>query len=178
MAGEIVMVILDILKFTIPGLVVFFTVYHLFKKYLNAQINLESMKLNKDIRSETLPLKLQAYERLSLFIERISIMPLANRLITPEMTVGSMRSAMMIAIEQEYHHNVSQQIYVSEPLWKIIQLSKNENLNLIANAGSTLPASEPANKFVQQLALAERELDINPIEQAKAAIRKEVSLLF
>ncbi len=178
MASEIIMVILDILKFTIPGLVVFFTVYHIFKKYLNAQINLESMKLNKDIRSETLPLKLQAYERLSLFIERISILPLANRLITPEMTVGSIRSAMMIAIEQEYHHNVSQQIYISEPLWKIIQLAKNENLNMIASAGSTLPAGEPANKLIQQLALTERELNINPIEQAKAAIRKEVSLLF
>lgn len=176
--NSVITQILEIFKYILPAGIVFLTAYHLLKKFLNAQINLESMKLNKDIRSETLPLKLQAYERLMMFCERISINSLASRLRTKDMTVESLRNIMVIAVQQEYEHNISQQIFISDPLWNIIQLAKEETLGLILSVGPQLRKDEPSIELIKKLNEAVDNQPLKPIDQARLAIKKEVSLLF
>lgn len=170
--------VLEIFKYVLPAVIVFITAYQLMKKFLNAQVNLESMKLNKDIRSETLPLKLQAYERLMMFCERINVNSLASRLRTKDMTVDSLRNVMVIAVQQEYEHNISQQIFISDPLWNIIQLAKEETLGLIMSAGPQLRKDDMSIELIKALNDASQKLPLNPIDQARMAIKKEVSLLF
>ena len=64
---------LEILKYSIPALIVFATVYTIMKKYMDNQYALESLKFRQGQNQDILPLKLQAYERLMLLCERISI---------------------------------------------------------------------------------------------------------
>lgn len=162
----------DILKYTIPALIVFATVYYLMNSFFRQQFQLESMKYQKDTAKNTLPLKLQAYERLALFCERISVDNLAYRLTNTEMGGRELQNAMLIAIQQEYEHNMSQQIYVSENLWKIIQLSKDK-MQEIVSSGS----GHTTNEFISSVKSAILESKVDPVAYARIAVRDEAQLL-
>ncbi len=164
--------LLDVLKYTIPALIVFATVFYLFRNFLNQQYNVELLKFRQSQHKEILPLRLQAYERLMMFCERINIDNLAYRLNSSEMTVSDLRSAMLIAIQQEYEHNVSQQVYISDKLWEIIQLVKEQMQSVILESEGQTAAELIANVRIR---IAENKVD--PIIYAKSAIRNEAQLL-
>ena len=158
----------EILKYILPALVVFLTVYHLFKQYLDGQLRLKGAEFQQKKAGRNLPLRLQAYERLSLFCERIRVQNLYLRLNTSTMTSEVMANAMLIAVQKEFEHNLSQQIYVSESLWKIIKLAKDDVTNLISQAASSEgELFGELNKLIQA-----RQVD--PVDQALSAIRQEV----
>jgi hypothetical protein len=107
-----------------------------------------------------------------LFCERISVDHLAYRLGHPDMGAYDLKSAMMIAIQQEYEHNVSQQVYVSENLWKIIQLAKEQMQAVISESEGTTAAEVVANT---KKVFSESKAD--PVAYAKSAVRSEAQLL-
>jgi len=164
--------ILEILKYTIPALVVFASVYFVLNSFLNKQYQLELLKVQQTQGKEVWNLKLQAYERLMVFCERISIDNLAFRLMASDMNVPEMRNTMLIAIQQEYEHNISQQIYTGPSLWNIIQLAKDQTQNAISNAdGEDIPSL--LINIKQNMVAFNNE----PIQLAKLAIKDEVKLL-
>lgn len=163
---------LDILKYTIPALIVFVTVYFLFKSFLNQQYQMEALKLRQSQSRDILPVKLQAYERLMMLCERISIDQLVYRLTHPDMGCQEVRNACLVAIQQEYEHNLSQQVYVSSSLWKIIELAKNQLQVVISETEGTTVA-----EWVIQVKKNLTESGSDPVQYAKSAIREEASLL-
>ncbi len=163
---------LEILKYSIPAIIVFATVFYLFRSFLQQQYQLEALKYRQNVGKDLIPLKLQAYERLMLFCERISVDHLAYRLGHPDMGAYDLKSAMMIAIQQEYEHNVSQQVYVSENLWKIIQLAKEQMQAVISESEGTTAAEVVANT---KKVFSESKAD--PVAYAKSAVRSEAQLL-
>jgi hypothetical protein len=165
-------IFLDILKVTIPALIVFLTVYFLFKQYLGQQYQLELLKFRNHASKDILPLKLQAYERLLLLCERISVDHLAFRLMHADMGSAELRNAMLIAIQQEYEHNLTQQIYISDQLWDIIKLVKSQMQEIVSSATGNTPA-ELLSSIRETLAAGKFE----PTEYARTAIRKEVQLM-
>lgn len=173
--NEIVLTILEILKYTIPALIVFITVYLIMKKYLQQQFNLEALKFRHQESKNTLPLKLQSYERLALFCERIKPDQLIFRLNGPQMNAKDLRNSMLIAIQKEYEHNLTQQIYVSEKLWEIINFSKNEIINLIG--GTNVPDSATSQEFAQAVMEKYAQFTIDPLSKAQSAIKKETELI-
>ena len=72
-------VILELVKITVPALIVFLTVYYLMKHFLENQYQVKMLEYKQNQQNTTIPLRLQAYERLSLFCERISIPSLVLR---------------------------------------------------------------------------------------------------
>lgn len=165
-------IFLEILKVTIPSLLVFITVYYVLKQFLDNQYQLRLLDLRKEQQSQTLPLKLQAYERLSLFCERISPESLVLRLRTPGMTPNQLRYALLMAVHKEYEHNLSQQVYVSEQLWEIIRISKNEIIGLI----SSIDGGDDLDSFVGNLLkLADERMALS-LHKALTAIKKEAAL--
>ena len=170
-------VILEILKFTIPALIVFFTVYYLMKQYFANQFQMQALAHKRENFTTAVPLKLQAYERLMLFCERISIPNLLRRMHTSDMTVGTLQAALVIAVQQEYEHNLSQQVYTSNNLWKIIQFAKNDAIQTITSVGNEMSKEENSKALSNRLIdyLGTREMD--PIDKAKQAIKQEAGLL-
>jgi hypothetical protein len=166
-------VLTDILKYTLPALIVFFTVHYLFKNFLNQQYRLRDLKFRNNLGKDVRALKLQAYERLILFCERITFENLSYRLVHTDMGVRELQNAMLIAIQQEFEHNITQQIYVSENLWKIIQLAKEQMQAHISQA-SGQNNGELLNNIHASIAHAKAD----PVSFAKAAIRNEAELLF
>ena len=174
---EIIEVLLEIVKITVPALIVFFTVYYLMKRYLNTQIQIKSMEIQKDKASHGAPMKLQALERLSVFMERINPSNLILRIRTPSMSSGDLMNAMLIAVQQEYEHNISQQVYVSDNLWEIVMLTKHNITNVITMAGASIPENGSQTVYVDKIfeILNQNEADL--VKTAQSSIRKEASLL-
>lgn len=174
---EAVKIILEILKFTIPGLVVFAAVYYVLKRFFAAQIDLEQIKYNKERKKEGLAIKLQAYERLALFCQRISVPSMISRLTMNEMTNKDLEKALLISVQKEYEHNMVQQIYVSDSLWRIIEAAKNQIIEIIVSAAATVNPSGNADELEQKVFDVYKELKIGPAQRAISAIRKETELI-
>ena len=168
----------EILKFTIPALIMFWAVQNLFGQFLNGQSQMKMLEMQGKQQDTTLPLRLQAYERLSLFCERISIPNLMLRLRTDDMQAGALRYAMLMAIQQEYEHNVTQQVYVSGQLWQIINLAKEDTMNMVSAIAETVDPKANAKELSNALINAMNERADYPISTALTAIKKEASVLF
>lgn len=173
----VVTVILEILKFTIPALIVFFTVYHMFKKHTQSLYQQKALELKAEISKQTLPIRLQAYERLLLFCERIDIHHMYYRLNTPNMKSRELMQSMLITVQQEYEYNMAQQLYVSTSLWKIISLAKEQILQIISQTGELTNPDESSLTLFERINVVISQTKSNPLEQAKEAIKKEVDAL-
>ncbi len=89
---------------------------------------------------ETLKLRLQAYERLALLTERISLQSLLSRNNNASLTHRQMQTVLIDSIKQEYEYNISQQIYVSTEVWRAINNLKEQNIYIVNQLASTLPS--------------------------------------
>lgn len=175
--SQVTSILLDILKITIPALIVFATVYYILKKFFNAQLLNQQMQINKDHHQHSQKIKLQAYERLTLFCERIDISNLLMRLRMSSMTNQDLYQSLMISIQKEYEHNIVQQIYVSESLWSIILMAKSNILNIIDSANATVSPAGNASELSDAIYSSLKELQKNPIRTALNAINKEAKTL-
>ncbi len=170
-------VILEIIKVTVPALIVFFTVYFLVKQYLESQYKIRMLDFKQNQQSATIPLRLQAYERLSLFCERISIPGLVLRLRTEGMSASDLRLAMMIAVQKEFEHNITQQVYVSDKLWQIIKISRDDVINSINLVYNDMEPGTDGKTYSKALFSFLQEQQGVPLDTALVAIKKEASLL-
>lgn len=168
---------LEIVKYTAPALIVFMTVYFIMKKYLDQQWAMENLKYKQAQSKDILPLKLQAYERLMLLCERISIPNLTYRVGVSDMNKDQLKSALIIAIQQEYEHNLTQQIYVSDSLWDIVTLAKNQTIELISKAADAMQAGDKPGMLIQRAEQLMTQMNMNPLDQARSAIKKEIDYI-
>lgn len=171
-------VFLEILKYTIPSLIVFATAYFLLKLYLDDRLRYEKAIQRTESLKTTLPLRLQAYERLTLLCDRTSVPNTLLRVRMPGMTTSDLRGSLMLTISQEFDHNTSQQLYVSETLWQIITLAKNETLAFVSQASSHLPPDSNSDELVSSLLQAIDDMPVTPLQRAIVAIRTEAGQLF
>jgi hypothetical protein len=167
-------IVLDLIKTTVPALIVFLTVWFLLREYFQREYRLRLTDVQRKAAETTLPLRLQAYERMAIFTERIALPKLILRIRTESMTAKDLQAALMITIEQEYDHNVSQQIYMSSELWQLLEMSKNEAIGLLVQASKEV--SEEASGWEFSNAVFQKLGDSGQIalRQCQIAIRKEV----
>lgn len=168
--------ILEIIKIALPAFIVFFTVYTLFKQFLEGQIKLKSLENQQNNTNHSFPAKIQAMERLVLLMERIRINNLLLRLDNGQLTPKELRAVMLLGIQQEFDHNVSQRLYVSEKLWEILTLTRFEITQIIAESyNQTTDNSIDTFKKNMQEKLVEFQKD--PVDIAIDAIKKEAAIL-
>jgi hypothetical protein len=123
--------LLEILGYTLPSLVTGGVAYYLFAAYFKDQQNTRRWLLQKDNRKEALPLRLQAFERMALFLERINPTKLLIRIKPLSSDKNDYENLVIAQIEQEYEHNLTQQIYMTDECWTIILTAKNATIQMI-----------------------------------------------
>ena len=170
-------VLLELIKFTAPALIVFFSIQYLLKEFFQNERHNRAMKDRSENRSEVLPLKLQAYERLALLCERIKVPSLIMRLQPDSIAAGDLQAAILITIQHEFEHNIAQQIYVSRELWKIIDLAKNQTINFVTTTHKNLPQNASAADFGHALFVNLDKIPSQPSDTALLAIKKEVAMI-
>jgi hypothetical protein len=168
----------ELLKYTIPSVVVFATAYFLLKMLLDERQRIDRAIQQREAMKITLPLRLQAYERMMLVCDRAAIDHTLLRIRVPGMTVRELRGALMLAVSQEFDHNTSQQLYVSETLWQIISLAKNDTLALVSSTAPALAPDADDGQLVTALFQVLDQLDATPLQKAAIAVRTEASQLF
>src|SRR5690606_7484094 len=98
-------------------------------------------------KKEVLPLRLQAYERLVLLVERINPANMLLRLLEPGLSAKDFQHVLIDEIRAEYQHNITQQLYVSDTTWAVTKRIKDNTVALIRNAGAGLPATASAKEL-------------------------------
>lgn len=170
-------VILEIIKITIPALIVFATVYTLLKQYLENQYKIRMLDLKQSQTKTTTRLRLQAYERLSLFCERISIPSLILRLRDEKMNALDLRLAIMIAIQKEFEHNITQQVYVSDQLWQIVKIARDDAVNIVNLVYNSIEPNTSSRDYSKAIINYLEKREFVSSEKALHAIKKEAGLL-
>lgn len=171
-------VFLEILKLTIPGLIVFATAYFILKQYLNNQITLKQIELKRDQQGTTTPLRLQAYERLSLFCERVNLPSLMLRVRQDGMSAGQFKALLLLNIQQEYEYNITQQVYVSDQLWEIVKIARDDSVNTISLASEMVNNQAENQELAQAIISILEKRGVTSIDLALQAIKREASILF
>lgn len=134
--NEVIAVILEILKYTIPSGIVFATAYFLLQKFFEEQHKIELLKLknatnvvsgtaSSSIKPDLTVTRLQAYERLILLLERIEPNQMIPRIHRPGISAAVFLRDLQQTLRDEYEHNLTQQIYVSTEAWKKLNESRN-----------------------------------------------------
>jgi len=169
---------LEILKYTLPSLIVFLTAYYVLRSMVRAQEDQRKMELVLENQRLITPVRLQAYERLVLFLERISPESLVMRLNRPGITVQQLHQEMLTTIRNEYEHNLSQQLYVSVAAWEVVRNARGQILKLINTTYEEFKPDAPAIDFSKRL--FEKLVDIEkvPTQTAIDYLKNEVSRLF
>ena len=134
--------IMDILMVVLPAAVTAAIAYLFFKKHTDNEEGRRRFLIYKEAQATTLPLRFQAYERMALFLERIAPANLLLRINPIGDDVQNYQRLLIANIDQEFEHNLAQQIYVSEECWNVIRSTKNATIQLIRNAGAHEESSD------------------------------------
>ena len=165
--------IIDLFLFAIPSLITGLIAYYFFKEHTKNEDGRRRFLLKKDMQANSMPLRLQAYERMALFLERIAPSKLLIRITPTSSNKEDYESLLIQSVEQEFEHNLSQQIYVSDKCWSIISTAKNATLQLIRKA-SLSEKTDSANKL-REVILTEMMDRRAPSDAALSYIKEEVS---
>ena len=124
----------EILSYTLPSLITGGVAYYLFNAYFVDQQNTRRWLLQKENQKDALPLRLQAFERMALFLERINPTKLLIRIAPLSQDKNDYENLVIAQIEQEFEHNLTQQIYMTDECWTIIVTAKNATIQMIRKA--------------------------------------------
>ena len=165
----------DILRMTIPALIVFFTAWVILNKMIkNDQDKRRQEIILQNSRTVT-PIKLQAYERIVLFLERISLESLLVRVSTSDMKATQLHSALLSTIRSEFEHNLSQQIYMSPQAWEVVRNARSNMIKIINSEAEQMPVNAPAMVLSKQLLEKIMELETEPTRAAIDYLKGEIS---
>ena len=154
--------------------------YLLAKRYFDNRQKEQLLQMKLDERREALkvvtPIRLQAYERVALFLERISPNSLVLRCYQPGMDLRLLQGVMTKNIRDEWEHNLSQQVYVSEELWAHVREAKDEMINLVNSAAVSLTDTDDPTRLAASIFAS--ATDHMPTDSSLHALHKELKELF
>ncbi len=147
--------IVDSIRLILPAIAVAVAVYLAISQLMDGQTKMRRMELGMEEaarkherQQENLPLRLQAYERLVLFLERISPQNIILRVEgRDQMSARELQMILVMMIRQEFEHNITQQLYVSQPSWTVIQNVTEELVTIINSLGQQFPPEAKAKEL-------------------------------
>lgn len=119
------------------------------KLVMEAKAKIAALESNRENRSVVLPLRLQAYERMALFLERVDPNQLVLRIHTPGLTVSQEQNLLLTAIRSEFEHNISQQIYLSDAVWQKVCEAKSDIESIINTVAADYDKAADSREFAE-----------------------------
>ena len=170
--------LLEVLKYIIPSLVILGVVHFLLKNFFDNEFLRRKMELKIENSKMITPLKLQAYERIVILMERMSPNNLIFRVSTPGISATQLKILLIEDINNEFNHNVSQQVYISPQAWQMVRIAKEEMINIINTAYSSLGPNSVGLDLSKAIFEVMMKMDNIPTNKALDFLRKEFHLLF
>ncbi len=167
--------IIQMFAYLLPSVVTGVVAFYFFKMHTKNEDGRRRFLLHKDTQSNTLPIRLQAYERMALFLERIAIPSLVVRIAPVTSDKNAYENLLIKNIENEFDHNLSQQIYLTDECWNVIKAAKGATIQMIRKAA--LSDADSADKLREDI-LNETMDKQSPSSTALAFVKKEISDLW
>lgn len=170
---------LEILKYTVPALIVLLATTIIVNRFLQSQLKKEQYGLIKEGLKISLPLRLQAYERLAVFLERIDPRAIIPRVYKAGMQVKDLQYALVRNIKEEFGYNLSQQIYISTQTWNAVVGIKEQELAMINQIAAEMPPEASAKEYHQRIIdfIVRAKEDQLPITVGLKLLRNEAKLV-
>ncbi|MCQ2271883.1 MAG: hypothetical protein MJZ72_03740 [Bacteroidales bacterium] len=158
------------------AVIVFLTAFFSMKMFIQNDERKRLLELKKMNKSAIAPLRLQAYERMALFLERIDPNQLILRLNDGSARNAELRALLLSSIRAEFEHNLSQQIYLSSDVWTKICHAKEDTIRIINISSGKLADDAPGIELVTSI--LEETAGQSPVTSAMEALKEEIRLVF
>ena len=168
---------IEILKYCVPALCVLLATWIVMHKFYKSEAEKRLWELKRISQKEISPLRMRAYERLSLLLERTTPEHMLIELNLGEMTILQVQQHLMRTIRMEYDHNLSQQIYVSDQVWEAILVARDQMVAFINTMAQQMPPESTALEYAKILITAYKSNGQTANDNAMLALRQEARSL-
>lgn len=152
--------------------------YYIVKNDVQEFFNLKTLELNKESRKDLLPLRLQAHERLIIFVDRINPANLLVRLHQQGIEIATLQAGILNEVRSEYQHNITQQLYISNTTWNVVQKLKEDTIAMINNAVQGLPKDANGVELSKAILQHMATITENPYNLTIEFIKKDIQRMF
>ncbi len=171
--------LVEILKIMIPAGAVFAAAYFLVKRFLDNDQKRREHELKKSTLGTITPLKIQAFERIVIYLERINPNSLVIRVNKNGMSARQLHQELVSAVKSEYEHNLSQQIYLTAGAWELVKTSKEEIIQLVNISSSKVPSDANSSELAMMILNITANLGKKlPNDVAIDYLKKEIAQIF
>lgn len=171
----------EFIKIVLPAGLVVYGMYLVVKTFLHKEFEKRALDVtlkNIDVKIKNtelvLPIRFQAYERICLFLERIAPHNLILSSNEPGMSAGQLQQQMLFTIREEFAHNMSQQVYMSDEAWKQVKDAMENIVSVINNSAQIVPADAKAIDLAKVIVEVLMQLQKEPTEDALQFVKNEI----
>jgi hypothetical protein len=170
--------LIEFIKILVPAAVVLYAMYLVVRLFVQREIDIKKLEVRGKCIETVLPNRLQAYERMTLFLERMSPQNLLMRLNVVGMPAREFHQLLLTEIRNEYNHNASQQIYIGEEVWNMIKNSKEDLIVMINEAASEMTPESTSLNLSKKIFEKSITKTVDPIAHALSELKKEIHQVF
>lgn len=169
---------IELLKILIPGGLVLYAAWLLVRAQIQKEIELKRLEVRGRSSEVVIPNRLQAYERMTLFLERMSPENLLVRLNTGNYPSHQFHQLLLSEIRSEYNHNASQQVYMTEETWSLIRSAREDLILTINDAAGEMGVEATSMDLSRKILEKYMTKAIDPIAYALSELKKEIQQTF
>jgi hypothetical protein len=170
--------LIEFIKILVPASIVLYGIYLLVRMFIQKEVDLKKLEVRSRSIETILPSRLQAYERMALFLERISPQNLLVRLNASGMTSKEFHQLLLSEIRNEYNHNVAQQVYMSENVWNLIKSAKEDLILSINDAAGEMKMESTSLDLSRKIFEKSIHKTVDPIAHALTELKQEIQQTF
>jgi hypothetical protein len=171
-------ILIEFGKLLIPALLVLYAMYLTVKSLLEKDIEKKEVDLKIKNYETILPLRLQAYERIALLLERITPNNIMLRLNNPGLSAKEFQIILVKEIRDEYNHNLSQQIYIDDKTWVLVRKAIEDTINLINQSAMNLKEEAKSMDLIKAVFADIMQNEVDSVKHALGQLKKEVSQFY
>lgn len=165
-------------KILLPASVVLYASYLMVRAFVQKDVDLKKLEIRGKSLETLLPNRLHAYERMTLFLERMSPQNLLVRLNTGSIPAKEFQQLLLSEVRNEYNHNVSQQVYISEEVWELIKNAKEDLIVSINDAASEVGEGATSLDLSKKIFEKTMGKPVDPLAHALSELKREVQRIF
>lgn len=170
--------LIEFIKILVPSSVVLYAAYLLVRTFVQKEIELKKLEVRSRTVETLLPNRLQAYERMVLFLERMSPQNLLVRLSGSGMPSREFHQILLSEIRNEYNHNAAQQVYISDEVWTLIKNAKEDLIVAINDAASEMTMDSTSLDLSKKIFEKSVNKQVDPLGHALTELKKEIQQIF
>lgn len=168
----------DLLKITIPAVLVLYLAYLLVRSFLQKQLDEIAFNARQKNQEVVVPIRLQAYERVILLLERITPANLLSRLGSSDYTAEEFQQILIHEIRNEFNHNLSQQVYMSDSAWTYVATAIEQTISLINSSANSLGEKAKGIELARTVLENGVGEEFDSPKQAIKYIKEEIQTIF